>query len=296
LGATELLRALRTACRPTPALGRAAALLVLPWLCVLATPYGLDIATYYRSTMNNPLLARYVSEWAAPTLFSLWGMLFFPFAFAAVLLVGLRPRRLNAFELAGLAITLVGALLAVRSVVWFSFVCVILVPRLLEDVWPTRIPAVLPRREQVFRIAATSASVALFLVVYGKPITTLRHQWPDAATAKVAQILRADPQAKVVASEEYADWLLFRVPEARGRIAFDGRWEILTHGQLQSAMRYLIDPNPYTLRLDRGYRVIVLDPKQHGKLVRTLRARPDLRRVFLNDHIVIYERTSAPAS
>jgi hypothetical protein len=295
LGATELLRALRTARRPTPALGRAAALLVLPWLCVLATPYGLEIATYYRSTMNNPLLARYVSEWAAPTLFSLWGMLFFPFAFAAVLLVGLRPRRLNAFELAGLAITLVSALLAVRSVVWFSFVCVILVPRLLEDVWPTRIPAVLPKREHVFRIAATAASVVLFLVVWGKPITTLKHQWPDSATAKVAQIMKAHPQAKVLASEEYADWLLFRVPEARGRIAFDGRWEILTHQQLQDAMRYLIDPNPYTLRLDRGYSLIVLDPKQHGKLVRTLAARPDLRRVFRDDRVVIYERLNASA-
>jgi hypothetical protein len=272
------------------------ALLVLPWLCVFATPYGLGTLAYYRSTMHNPLLARYVSEWAAPTLFSAWGVLFFPFAGAAVFLVARRPRRLNSFEVAALGITLVGALLAVRSIVWFSYVSVILVPRLLEDVWPTRMPASLPRREHVFRVAAASASLVLFLVVLAKPITTMKKQWPDAAPQKVAQMLAAHPNAKVLATEEYGDWLLYSVPQLRGRIAFDGRWEILSRAQLEDVMRYLIDPNPWTERLDRGYRVIVLDPKQHGKLLRALRTRPDLRRVFLDDRVVIYERTSAPAS
>jgi hypothetical protein len=294
LGASELLREVTRSRRltPSPATARAGVLLVLPWLCIFATPYGLGTVGYYRATMHNPLLARYVSEWMAPTLFSLWGMLFFPFAALAIFLAGRRLHLLNAFEVMALAITLVGALVAVRSVVWFSYVCVILVPRLLEDVWPTRLPESLPRREHLFRIAATGAAVALFLVVFGKPITTMKHQWPDSATQKVGAILAAHPHAKVLASEEYADWLLFRVPQARGRIAFDGRWEILTGAQLQDVMRYLLLPNPWTERVDRGYRLIVLDPKQHGKLVRTLAARPDLRRVFVNDRVVIYERTA----
>jgi hypothetical protein len=292
LGASELLREARRSRRVTPAAARAAALLTAPWLCLFATPYGLGTFEYYRATMHNPVLARYVSEWMTPTLFSLWGMLFFPFAALAIFLAGRRLHLLNAFEVMALAITLVGALLALRSVVWFSYVCVILVPRLLEDVWPTRIPASLPRREHLFRVAATGAAVGLFLVVFGKPITTMKHQWPDSATQQVGRILAAHPDAKVLASEEYADWLLFRVPQARGRIAFDGRWEILTSTQLQDVMRYLLLPNPWTERLDRGYRLIVLDPKQHGKLVRTLAARPGLRRVFLNDRVVIYERAA----
>lgn len=288
LGASELLREARTSRR----VARPAALLVVPWLCLFATPYGLGTLGYYRATMHNPVLARYISEWMAPTLFSLWGMLFFPFAALAIFLVGRRLHLLNAFEVMALAITLSGALLAVRSVVWFSYVCVILVPRLLEDVWPTRIPASLPRREHLFRVAATGAAVGLFLVVFSKPITTTKHQWPDSATQEVGRILAAHPHARVLASEEYADWLLFRVPETRGRIAFDGRWEILTSTELQSVMRYLLLPNPWTERVDRGYRLIVLDPKQHGKLVRTLAARPDLQRVFLNDRVVIYERAA----
>jgi hypothetical protein len=295
LGTTELLREARKPRRSTRALARAGALIVLPWLCLFATPYGLETAAYYSSTMHNPLLANYVSEWGAPTLFTLWGMLFFPFAFAAVVLVSRRPRRLEAFEIAALGITLVGGLLAVRSVIWFSYVCVILVPRLLEDVWPTKMPAVLASGERTFRVAATAVAVALFLFVFGRPLAPVSALWPDAAASKVSRVLAADPQAKVLASEEYADWLLFSAPATRGRIAFDGRWEVLTGPQLRRVMRYLLLPNPWTERLDRRYRLIVLDPKQHGQLVQTLAARPDLRRVFLNDRVVIYERVRAVA-
>jgi hypothetical protein len=286
LGASELLREVRGSRRLT----RPIALLALPWLCVLATPYGLGTLAYYRATMHNPVLARYVSEWMAPQLLSLWGILFFPFAAFAVFLAGRRLSRLNAFELAALAITLAGGLLAVRSVIWFNYVCVVLVPALLEDVWPTRAPASLPRREHLFRVAATAASLLLFLVVFAKPITTMKKQWPDSATQKVAGLLAADPNAKVLASEEYGDWLLFQVPQLRGRIAFDGRWEILTQAQLKDVMLYLINPNPWTERIDRGYRVIVLDPKQHRTLVTRLAKRPGVRRVFLDDRVVIFER------
>jgi hypothetical protein len=292
LGATELVREARRARTVTPALGRAAALLVLPWLCVFATPYGFATAAYYRSTLHNPLLTRYVTEWAPPTLLSVWGVLLFPLAFAAAVLVARRPGRLNGFEVAALAITLGGALTAVRSVIWFSYVCVVLVPRLLEEVWPARTPVSLPRREHLFRVAATAASFLLFLVVFAKPITTMKTQWPGSATQKVARLLAADPNAKVLATEEYGDWLLFQVPQLRGRIAFDGRWEILTQAQLKDVMRYLVDPNPWTERLDRGYRVIVLDPKQHRTLVAHLAKRPGVRRVFLDDRVVIFERAA----
>jgi hypothetical protein len=56
-------------------------------------------------------------------------------------------------------------------------------------------------------------------------------------------------------------------------------------------MLYLINPNPWTERLDRGYRLIVLDPKQHRTLVARLAKRPGMRRVFLDDRVVVYERS-----
>jgi len=290
LGATEALDALRRR-SGARALARASTLLVLPWACVFATPYGLTTADYYRSTMHNPLLAQYVTEWAAPTFFSVWGMLFFPLAFGAVYLVARRSQRLGVFELLALAITLVGALLAVRSVIWFSYVCLIVLPPLLEDLWPARAPQHLARGERAFRVAATAASMALFLVVFVKPITTMKTQWPEVPNARIGQILAADPSAKVLATEEYADWVLFRVPAARGRIAFDGRWEVLSNAQFRNVMRYLLEPDPWTERLDRPYRLIVLDPKQHTKLVRRVGSRAGVRRIYLDDRVVIFERT-----
>ena len=51
-------------------------------------------------------------------------------------------------------------------------------------------------------------------------------------------------------------------------------------------MHYLLDPNPWTERLDRPYRLIVLDPKQHGEPLKrdgytveklTIQTRPGVR-------------------
>src|SRR5205823_2709743 len=76
LGAAELSRR-RSLARPLT-------LLVAPWLCVFATPYGFAVTTYYKSTLANPLLARYVTEWRSPKFLSAWGVPFFLLAFVAI--------------------------------------------------------------------------------------------------------------------------------------------------------------------------------------------------------------------
>ena len=40
------------------------ALVALPWLCILVSPYGLALPGYYRSVLDNPTLSQSVSEWA----------------------------------------------------------------------------------------------------------------------------------------------------------------------------------------------------------------------------------------
>ena len=43
---------------------RAGALIVLPWPCILVSPYGLALPGYYRSVLDNPTLSQSVAEWA----------------------------------------------------------------------------------------------------------------------------------------------------------------------------------------------------------------------------------------
>ena len=285
LGAVELVRGRgRSLFRP-------AALLVVPWLCVFATPYGFSVAGYYSSTIGNPLLAKYITEWASPTFPSAWGVPFFGLAFLAACLVARRPRRLNAFELLALGLTLVGGLLAIRSIVWFVYVCTILLPALLEDVWPAPATAAPTPRERTVRVGAALACLALFVVVWARPVAPDTERWPAQASATVAAALRQDPQATVLANDEYADWLLWRVPSSRGRIAFDGRWEILSRRQFEAAMRFLHQDGPGWAGIARGYRVLVLDPGKEKRLVATYAARRDWRVLFRAKKVVVLERT-----
>jgi hypothetical protein len=272
LGAVEAREWLGSDRRPR-SLGRPAGLIVGPWLCVLATPYGPAIADYYRATIGNPLLARYINEWRSPAFLSIWGVPFFALVFVAIFLAARNPRSLNSFEAAALVLTMGAGLLAVRSVIWFMYASAILLPRLLEEVWPARQGATSAGVARGARLATTAFAVGLALVLFVRPIGSVKAQWPDGASASVVRVLKQDPQAKVLANDKYADWLLYRVPAARGRIAFDGRWEILSRAQFTAAMSFIQQRGADWDRAARGYRLLVLDPARDAKLAATYRKR-----------------------
>jgi hypothetical protein len=290
LGAVEAGRWARGGSRRARELARPLALLGAPWLCLLATPYGLDVLGYYRATIGNSQLATYITEWRSPAFLSVWGVPFYLLAFGAIFLVARRPRRLNAFELLALALTLGSALLAVRSIVWFVYASTILLPRLLEDVWPARrASAPRPLHDRAVRASAAAFSIGLAVVLFARPMSSVAAQWPDGAAAAVSGVLERDGRARVLANEKYADWLLFRVPSARGRIAFDGRWEILSHRQMSTAMDFLFQQGVDWDRLGRGYRLLVLDPKRDATLARIFRGR-HWRVLYRDERFVVLDR------
>lgn len=286
LGAVELVRARRPR-------ARSLALLVVPWLCVLATPYGLELLGYYRATIGNSQLATYVTEWRSPTFLSVWGLPFFTLLFVTVFLCARLRGRLNGFELLALALTAGGGLLAVRSIIWFYYAAAILLPALLQEVLRAKDPARLPARDRAFRAAVAATALGLVVVLFAKPTSSLATRWPDGATRAVAGVLRADPQAKVLANDMYADWVLFSAPESRGRIAFDGRWEILSSTQLRSAMSFLFQDGARWDAEGRGYRLLVLDPARDAGLVKTFRDRRHWRVLFRNERVIVLDRGRA---
>jgi hypothetical protein len=127
------------------------------------------------------------------------------------------------------------------------------------------------------------------------PQTRFTAAYPSSAVAAVAQATDRHPKARVVASYELADWLLFSDPSLRGRIAFDGRWELLSGAQMSAALDYLYQSGNEWDRVARGYSVFVLDPGREPGLVTTYDGQRDMRVLYRSSQAVVYERLTAPA-
>jgi len=119
-----------------------------------------------------------------------------------------------------------------------------------------------------------------------------RTDWPPAAANTVNSALHADPSARVIAGYDLADWLLFEAPEARGRIAFDGRWEILSRPQFLAAMRYFGQATPTWQGPSLGYRLVVLNPASAGALVHWYERQRGVKVLYRSPRVVVFDRGS----
>jgi hypothetical protein len=259
---------------------------------VFATPYGLSLLGYYHSTIGNPLFKQYISEWAPPTFPSWAGVPFFVIAGAGVIAIARHPRVLTKFEIAALGITFLGGLTAVRSVVWFTYAATMLLPRTLDRLWP---PQQVARK---VRLGLAWMAAATFVLCLGFAVNSAVHEsqhvrasYPPAAIAVVRKALAANPHARVLADDRTADWLLYELPEVRGRIAFDGRWEVLSQAQFRVARDYIQQASPNARRLARHYQIFVLDRGFNTWLARWY-ATGDFRVLYRGSHVAVYERSS----
>jgi hypothetical protein len=287
LGVVELARGLDGR-RST---ARAVGLVVLPWLCIFASPYGPSLITYYRATLRNPEFTRHLTEWASPTFGSVWGVLLLASALLTVALVARRPRGLSAFELAAMAFALLAAMQAVRSIVWFVIAVAMLLPELVEGEAHGRDPsrAMTPVQRGVIAAAAGAASLLALLSV-ARPGPAVANTWPPGAIHAIDRVLRSDPNARVLAGYDLADWVLFDSSQARGRIAYDGRWEILGHEKFLAVMRYLGQETSTWKRVSRGYRVIILRRSSAGSLIRWYAGQPGVTVLYRSSHVVAFDR------
>jgi hypothetical protein len=257
---------------------------------VLATPYGLSLLGYYHSTMGNPLFKKYISEWAPPTFPSTSSVPLLLIAGVGLVLIARRPRHFTGFELAALLLLFIGGLAAVRSVVWFTYAALILLPGLLDRSWsPRRLGR--PARALVGATGAASLALCTCAGVYGAatgPKVT-RSLYPPAAIEAVRSALAAHPNARLLADDRTADWLLYKVPQLKGQIAFTGRWEVLTRPEFLAARDFIKQAEPDPARYERGYQLFAVDPFWNKKLGRAY-ASSGLRVVYRGRRIAVYER------
>ena len=123
-------------------------------------------------------------------------------------LLALRRRRsrLNLFEVLVVAVMFVGAVQAVRGVIWFALACAAILPAALDGLLTRADPAA--RRINLAILTASLAGLAVALVVtLARPADWFTQEWPDEQVEAVRAASR-DPAARLWATDGTADWLL----------------------------------------------------------------------------------------
>jgi hypothetical protein len=263
----------------------AAALLASP-LLLLASPYALGLPGYYHRLLLNPGFGKYVTEWA-PTKLAIGTAPFYVLALLAVWLAGRCRDRMTLFDQGALLLTLVLAFLAIRSVVWFMLAGLVLLPAALDGILASHWAK--PRSRLVNRLMvlpAVGACAWLAASALAHPHGWYTRDFPAAASKAVARVTQRDPGLRVFANERYADWLVLEDPGVAGRLAFDGRFELLRTDQLKRIVEFRARTEGATSVL-RGYGLYVLDPASERKVAKRLLQSPSRYVVYGDGHVIV---------
>jgi hypothetical protein len=270
--------------RPRGWVLRSLALTLVPFACVLASPYGLELVGYYRSLLFNSAVREIAPEWAASTP-AVWTAPFYLVAAGSLWLLARRRSRLTTFEQAALLATIAAGAAAVRSLMWFALAAMLLVPLLLDDK-PAR-PA--PGRRLRLGLAAAIATAVLWsAAVVGQPSSWYTSSWPTAAANRVGLLAAQRPEATIFSDGRFASWLLWLQPQLAGRVSHDVRWELYTEAQLDAVIRF--DDNKGDRRTVEGYDLLLFDKQTHPAVIEDFRADPRFRTVWRDEDLVVFAR------
>ena len=219
LGLYELVRS-----RGRSAL-RSIGLIVLAPLAILVTPYGpVDTLRYYHLLIVDPPFAGQVTEWRWPEPATNTAAFYVLLAMAVPIVIWGR-RRLTLFDIGVLALTLAGALTAIRGIPWFAFACMVFVPVAIGRSLESRKPGEPKRGFNTVICIGLSAAIAVSAgALFFRSDSWFEDYWPTGPADAVRAELR--PGDRVFVPDRFSDWMLWKIPELRGRIAYDVRFEI----------------------------------------------------------------------
>jgi hypothetical protein len=271
-GALELLGKLRSR-KAEDSLLHGAALLVLPWLCVLASPYGLSLVGYYRTTLLDSRLRNYVLEWQASTP-AVKTAVFYLVALFAVAAVARWGRRVSVYERFVLLLTLVFALSALRNIIWFGLTALVVLPRLVDGTFDEsqqwrgvrdQVRSLLANR--LGKLVVVVAVLGLTVFTVSRPDGWFQRSWPPSAVVAETSGLAGGRPVRILSDDRYADWLLWKDPGLRGQIAYDLRFELLSPAQLTAIRNFHSLAGQGWSAAEKGYAVVVLNPATESAVV-----------------------------
>jgi hypothetical protein len=290
LGATlAVVLAVTLMVRRRPPLAAAVVLALLAVAAVLVAPFGpTDTIGYYRLMLVDPPFADLVTEWRR-TPFAWWTMPFWGLAVTSVVLAIRRRRLLGPFEHAALALTLVGAASAVRSVVWFALLALVCLPVTVGDRGWLRDREVQRRPSRVVLVAAGAAAAVALAALVARGGGWLESRWPTEALPSL-RAATADGTSTVYPTDRTADWLLWHIPSLRGRIAYDVRFELLERDEVLQIAKYNSMTGTEWKAVSDPYDVVVVGYPARTTHLDAFRVEPGRRVVYAGDLAAVVVR------
>jgi hypothetical protein len=281
---------------------RPLALVVGAPLCLLLTPYGFSALGYYDTMFLHSTVRDAVTEWQPITTEATMAVPFFAGAAALIWLFGRHPSRTTLWDKLAILALAAGSIMVIRNVLFFALCALVVAPLALTapagetvDESPNRVRG---RINGVLLAAAVGAAVISIAATFARPSSTfeLSYQRLGVLTA-VERAEATDPSLKVLADVRFADWLLWRDPALRGKVANDAQFEVLTAGEVSKLESVMGAIGPDWKAGARGYGLIVLDSHFEDGAVKGFEREPGAR-VLYNDgeRVVILRSTSASSA
>jgi hypothetical protein len=100
------------------------------------------------------------------------------------------------------------------------------------------------------------------------------------------RVATRDPDVRLYPTDRTADWLLWRIPDLRGRVAYDVRFELYGADELDRIFGYERRDTGGPAVVD-DFEVIVVDDRAH---LSTLNAEPGTKLAYEDDEIAVVTR------
>jgi hypothetical protein len=268
---------------------------------LLATPYGLSVVSYYRVMLLGGTVRQAVTEWQPITSMPVMAILLFVLVGGALWAFGRYPGRTTLWERLALLALAAASIQVVRNTLFFALLALLVLPLALSGSSgrrPAQALAGLRRGRLNLGLGCLSlcAVVAVGAATLARPDSSIELVYQRTGLLQVVEHqTAADPGLKVFADVRFADWLLWRDPGLRGRIANDARFELLTSAQLTRLRDAVIALGPDWKRGLRGFRLIVLDRRYAPQAVAGLLEESGRRILYDDGSQIVILRTAGEA-
>jgi len=100
-----------------------------------------------------------------------------------------------------------------------------------------------------------------------------------------------EPGDRLYAPDRFSDWMLFKIPELRGRVAYDVRFELYDTEFYERLQNYNFEEDAEWKSFADGFRVVIVDETVRTHTADFL-AEDGARAVYRDDEITVIARST----
>jgi hypothetical protein len=147
-----------------------------------------------------------------------------------------------------------------------------------------------PPRRRLNLAITVGLSSALLLVagsLFVRDGSWYEQYWPPEPVEAVRAELQ--PGDRVFAPDRFSDWMLWKIPELRGRVAYDVRFELYDRQFFDRLQVYAGERGSDWKSFADGYRLVIVDETRKSHTADFL-AEPGARAIYRGDELTVLVR------